>query len=540
MSETRNSWRTPPEPVDETFITETLTADVVIIGAGHTGTCAARGAAEAGASVICIDKQKDKQQYVLGFEIGVINSEFGKSRGIPRYETIDFLREWQRRTLNRSNPALIRRFAENCGPTLDWFLEPLDEDFKKDISIFMETAPTHYDGELNGVHGFIGTTILRTQGKRPEHELPAAVKLNQELAIKKGARFLFETSGEYLTKTGNRVTGAIAKRADGSYIRFAANKGVLLAAGDFSRNHEMIGELCPELVDLNGGPEEKVFGMGWDGRGIQMGVWAGGRLEPRPLAAMGSVASMGAGVLGNAPFMYLNSEGKRYTDEGSSFSGAQGGRQHDGRFYCIWDAGWYEQMEYNGVDHGACDRHDGEGIFEMVSAAMDDAPSKGAEGGSFLSPVGPPRNVYAADTLERLMDYLGCEGEVRKNAIDSIERYNRLAREGLDRDFGKDSRLMFPIEKPPYYGVTQDIKVKGSASMLVTVGGLWINDEQQVLDDRLDPIPGLYASGNCSGGRFGFQYITPCGGVSIGLAQTMGKLAGETIAYAGTSNVPDR
>lgn len=67
-----SSWRIPPEPIAEEKVSKTFEADVIVIGAGHAGTAAARAAAEAGASVICIDKQKDKQQWVLGFEIGKI------------------------------------------------------------------------------------------------------------------------------------------------------------------------------------------------------------------------------------------------------------------------------------------------------------------------------------------------------------------------------------------------------------------------------------------------------------------------------------
>ncbi len=72
-----SKWRIPPEPVAEDKITQVLEADVVVIGAGHAGTAATRAAVEAGASVICIDKQKDKQQRVLGFEIGTLNSKLG-------------------------------------------------------------------------------------------------------------------------------------------------------------------------------------------------------------------------------------------------------------------------------------------------------------------------------------------------------------------------------------------------------------------------------------------------------------------------------
>ena len=50
--------------------------------------------------------------------------------------------------------------------------------------------------------------------------------------------------------------------------------------------------------------------------------------------------------------------------------------------------------------------------------------------------------------------------------------------------------------------------------------------DQRVLDDELDPIPGLYATGNCCGGRFPIMYTTPLAGISIGMALTLGREAG--------------
>ena len=88
-----SKWRIPPEPIPGEKISKTCEADVIVIGAGHAGTAATRAAAEAGASVICIDKQKDKQQWVLGFEIGTLNSKLALSRGIPEYDPLDLVRE---------------------------------------------------------------------------------------------------------------------------------------------------------------------------------------------------------------------------------------------------------------------------------------------------------------------------------------------------------------------------------------------------------------------------------------------------------------
>ena len=65
---------------------------------------------------------------------------------------------------------------------------------------------------------------------------------------------------------------------------------------------------------------------------------------------------------------------------------------------------------------------------------------------------------------------------------------------------------------------------------LCTTGGLWTDNDQNVYDEQLDVIPGLYAAGNCCGRRFGVQYSTPIAGVSVSMAQTLGHILGTHLA----------
>ena len=122
----------------------------------------------------------------------------------------------------------------------------------------------------------------------------------------------------------------------------------------------------------------------------------------------------------------------------------------------------------------------------------------------------------------------------RKAFLEEVQRYNQLCHKGKDQDFGKDSHLLYPIEKPPFYACGQrkdSCQPSGqSLKLLVTVSGLLIDHHQQVLDESFEPIPGLFATGNCSGCRFGFQYTTSVPGQSISMAQTLGREAGKYIA----------
>jgi hypothetical protein len=85
------------------------------------------------------------------------------------------------------------------------------------------------------------------------------------------------------------VTGVIAKNGEDKFLKFMANKGVLIACGDFSRNHEMVVDLIDELVDVQREQIDKFRGIGRNGDGQKLGIWAGGRMEPGPRAIMGGL-----------------------------------------------------------------------------------------------------------------------------------------------------------------------------------------------------------------------------------------------------------
>ena len=138
--------------------------------------------------------------------------------------------------------------------------------------------------------------------------------------------------------------------------------------------------------------------------------------------------------------------------------------------------------------------------------------------------------LYAAATLEELADILGFSGQLKQNLLDSVARYNAFCRSGRDEDFGKDPSLLVPLDTAPYYAMVTDRTEGGAMGPMVTVDGLWTDDHQQVYDQQLDVIPGLFATGNCCGRRFGVQYSTTVAGVSIGIAWTLGRELGKYLA----------
>lgn len=530
QTETIN-WRTPPEPIAEENITNTLEADVVVIGFGQAGLACARAAIEGGASVIVIEKMDEENHAWTGCDFGHINSQWLKEQGIPEVDPVEVLNDWQLRGCNMSNPTLVMKYLKNCGDTFDWFISLASEENKKQLRAFHNPYPTNFKGELAGQKFWNGTAQFPGIFFEGTYTVTEHSKVVAQYIVDKGAQIFYSNDAQYLEKDDSgRVTGVIAKTPDG-YVRYNGTKGVVLAAGDFSADAEMVDELCPNINALNfTGDGKKITGMDRDGKGIKMGVWAGGKLEPGPLSTMGGTFFFPSGLIGSCGNLWLDNDCIRFCNEGFGdpvFAGAEAAR-HKGTIYSIFDADIYQQLESFPAGHGSAFVNDPT-YKASLEQALADAYAAGPDGvDESLTTTGGTIHLYAADTLDQLADYLGLSGEKKDNFLASIENYNAKCAAGYDDDFGKDPSVLFPVQKAPYYGFTKDIYA--GYEFLCTTGGLWTDNNQNVYDEHLDVIPGLYATGNCCGRRFGVQYSTPIAGVSVGMAQTLGRELGKYLA----------
>lgn len=553
-------WLGEPPAISEDDITETVDVEVVVCGGGIAGTQAALAAAEEGASVAVIEKQEEDTWSVWPDDICAYNSQLMLERGFGPYDTGEIVAEFIRRGCGRVNPEIIKMFVENSGEMFDNMMKYVPDtsnifdysDNWDDTQYIIQIAHDRTDGsqypyEVSGYKAWAST--VQTIGSINPTPVNGRENVGRvtELCIYMmlgskdlGAQWYFGHSATVLEQNENGdVTGVIAQNPDGGYTRFNASKGVLLATGDFGANPDMVYNLCDDINELGArvdeDREDMCFANAQDGTGHKMGCWAGGMIEPHPRGAMNANGGT-PGPWGTSPVLCLNGNGYRFANEAMAQTiAAACGRQPLTFLTAITDANYMKSVEVAGCDHGAPNW--GAPSFmeamqnDMAAVPVDDpAGAEVTDVANINKQRGKTAVVYAANTLETLLGYLGYEGEALETALSSIEHYNELCANGSDTDFGKDSAMMIPVDTPPFYGSV--LENSGQVNVgLVTVAGLVTNNQLNVLQaDHTTPIKGLYAAGNCLGGRYGIAYCTPSAGNSVGMAMTHGRQAGKIIA----------
>ena len=211
--------------------------------------------------------------------------------------------------------------------------------------------------------------------------------------------------------------------------------------------------------------------------------------------------------LGSYPFLKVNLNGERFFNESApyQFDMNSASKQPGYLEVTIWNEKTMTDDVLRQFHTLGCSRLGFPGIF-TGDEAREEVAKRVDEG-----------FVQKADSIEELAEKLQLPIE---NLKKSIARYNELAEKKQDDDFGKEGFRLYPIEDGPYYGTWL------GGRLLATLDGLRINTKMQVLNERGQVIPGLYAAGNCSGGFFWGSYPDRVPGLTASHAMTFGMLAG--------------
>lgn len=531
--------------IPQSLITETIETEILICGAGNVGMSGAIFAGKRGAKTLVIEK--DETVGLIKPYMGSIDTRahkaVGESGKIDKDEIVKELLNYStkytedlkiygdyRRSkyqgANKVDENLVRLWADESGATFD---ELADE-----LSGYGIKHVCEYDVK-NGHHGVFKAFPIHTRFLVPFLKggpmalMHAGVYVLEKFFVKKaksyGVKFMFNTGLIKVIKEGNRIVGAIARKKSGEYIRINASKGVLLGTGGYINNEEWLEKLNPEAVAVS---TLRAKQRGNTGDGIKVGIWAGGVKDRYPSAMIfdrGAVKPGGkAGVplpeagsydsflMGSQPFMKVNMDGKRFTNEYVPYDIVIHPLQDqkNGVACIIWDANYWKHVKkFHTI---GCSRLIPSSSIPNTREGMGFIPNF-----AMLMMQRKLGNLKKSNTIEGLAKKLNLPAEQLKM---TVNRYNEMGKTGKDEDFGRPGHTLLPITKPPYYGITN------AGWILTTMDGLRINTNIQVVGQDGQAIEGLYAAGDVAGGFFGDNlYPELCVGVAVGKTITFTRRA---------------
>ncbi len=301
-------------------------------------------------------------------------------------------------------------------------------------------------------------------------------------------------------------------------------KAVVLATGGMSNNKELLAQYSSQDMSKTIG-----WGEGQDGDGQLMAEQtAHGRANHLTVASLFNNVGNGdeslaySSPLGVAASMqysdlFINEYGIRFCDEsaGGSLGTSQSGKliESQGYVFSIMDTSMKEKYEA-----GGCSRH--------YSGFADACVGNEIDLTSEIADYADKDFIISADTLDELADKLAEKVStfVKEDFLAEIERYNGFCASGTDEEYGKGADYLWPCETGPFYAF------QCCSGMLNTCGGIRINRNAQVTDDRGNVVDGLFAAGVCTSGWDGEVY----GG---GTCQTVGMWAGSKAARYIVENI---
>ena len=493
---------------DATAEDSTVDADVVVVGAGGAGMTAAITAAGEGKSVVILESQS----MVGGNSVratGGMNAaktvyqdenEFGESAGVEKTlktaaekyadnETITALaktvsEQWAAYQANPTgyfdsvelmeldtmiggkginDPELVETLCANSADAIDW----LDE----------------HGITLHNVSSFGGASVKRIH--RPVNAEGKTVSVGsymipllQENCEKAGVKMMLDTTAtEILTDANGAAVGVKATGASGETVTVNA-KAVVLATGGFGANLDMVVKYKPELKGFM-----TTNAPGIQGQGIEMAQAIGAatvdmdQIQIHPTVEANTAALITEGLRGDGAIL-INEEGKRFIDEVGTRDVVSAAE--------IAQTGSYSWL--------------------VVDQAMVDASS-------VIQGYIKKGYTVTGETYEELGKAMGVDAAA---FAETMEKWNGYVEAKNDPDFGRTS-FANKLDTAPYYAI------KVTAGVHHTMGGLKINANTEVLNEKGEVIPGLFAAGEVTGGVHGANRL---GGNAVADFTVFGRIAG--------------
>jgi tricarballylate dehydrogenase len=486
-------------------------ADVIVVGAGNAALSAALSAREAGASVIVLESSPAQERggnstYTGGFfrfpYDGLADLEpmlnDASRKWIERIEVEPYppermLADIRTQSRNRCDPALTDVYVRHAADAVSWLhSKGVTWQFPVNKVHDIEKLPPGVKYTLAGG----AALVTEEEGVGLVENLFKAVELA-------GIRVHYDSPVDGLLRDGSRVTG-VRVRTAGGWKEFHGT--VVLGAGGFGANPEM---------------RLRYLGAGWDLVKVRGSRFSTGSVLELALAAGAAAAGHWGGchasaLASNAPdvgrveltdkmsrYSYpycimVNIDGERFTDEGAN---------HLWLTYASTGAAIQRQPDATAWQ-----------IFDQKTAHL-------------LEPRYELSEPVVAGTIEELAVKLGIDQD---KLAGTVAEFNAATRPGAFDPLKKDglatvglaikkSNWAQPISDGPFiaYGVT--------CGLTFTYGGVKIDTNAQVIDTEGQPMPGLYATGEITGGVFYHHYAA---GSGLTFGTVFGRIAGRQAAAA--------
>ena len=521
-----NDWLGKEPDIDETAITETVDTDILIVGAGNGGMFAAAYAAANGLNIRVIEQNANVQDTRHWY--GAIDSAAAKEAGEKPADRAKLLSEISRYASGKCDQRVVKTWINESAAMHDFMRSILEDKYGWvcDFTSGSEAAWPTENAEHNTDYLFPVQehNYMASESASGLARNELLLQYIQEL----GYDVDFKTSLAKLEKNSEgRITGIIAQSTeDDHFIRYNANKGVLLACGGFPGNPYMMEQLDPLGTSVTTACSYSPADKGY---GIRAAVWAGANLDKEAAPMLFDRGVVAPGVdggyvdsdtafggkafpgkirqynPGTQPFLKVNRNGERFANESCPYNDIVYAAAHQpGRVYAqICDANILEDAKrFHTIGCSAQTRNGGE---KYIQGKMDEAIEAGA--------------LFKCDTLDELADKMGFTGAAKDTFLATVERYNELYDKQNDEDFGKPAYRLSAIRTAPFYGCWL------GASLLTTEQGIAINEKGQALDNNNQPMEGLYITGDMSGSFFANNYPCLMAGVAMGRTLTFAMTA---------------
>lgn len=443
--------------------------DVVVVGGGGAGFAAAVTAKENGAEVVLLEKmpQVGGNTLISGGEYAAPENDLQKEEGIEdsKEQFADDVKE------AGGDPELIDVLAEHATEDAYWLRDDIGVEW------------------LDSLMFFGGHSVKRSL-------IPAAHSGNELIKnyLKKceelGIEVITEADVKEILTEDNKITGVKAETPDGELTVNA--KSVVLATGGFGSNDEMTYENDHEIDEY----VKSTNSPGATGDGIimaealnadtvdmdQIQLYPVCDPETGRLLYVGDTRLVGGALL-------VNKEGKRFVEElGTRREISMAIKaQTDHVGYLLWDE---KSNEVTGT----------------MASNPEEAEEQFEKG-----------NLVKADTIEELAEHFDLD---KDQLLETVKTFNENSKKEEDPEFNL-RMLGWTIEEGPYY------MLKAAPAVHHTMGGLKINTDAQVIDKDGNPIEGLYAAGEVTGGIHGSNRL---GSAAIADITVYGRIAGENAA----------